>query len=118
MNKQQRRNRKTAVTPAQDSASTSRDTIRAKLDDIAAAVHLALLDANLAQPVFLSIPSGGTAILTFATPLDPCDADWDRIGAIVRATVGEKTGVEGLIGRELACAVAAGSMAMADLHAG
>jgi hypothetical protein len=107
-----------APMPENDSAATYRDTIRAQLNAIAAAVQLALRDADLAQPVFFSVPSSGKAILTFGTPLDPSEADWNRISAIICTIVGEKTGLEGLTGRELPCAVAAGMMAVADLQAG
>lgn len=104
--------------PAKDPASRSRDTIREQLDALAAAVQLALQDANLAQPVFFSVPSSGEAILIFASPLDPSDADWNRISAIVNAIVGERTGVVGLTARDLPCSIAAGTMAVADLQAG
>jgi hypothetical protein len=57
MNKQHRRNLKAAAMAASDSASTYRDTITEQLDAIVAAVQLALRDAELSQPVFLSMPS-------------------------------------------------------------
>jgi hypothetical protein len=107
-----------AAIPEKDSASTYRATIREQLNVIAATVQLALRDADLAQPVFFSVPSSGKAILTFATPLDPSEADWNRISAIICAIVGEKTGLEGLTARKLPCSVAAGTMGAADLLAG
>ena len=107
-----------APLPENDSASIYRDTIRAQLNAIAAAVQLALRDADLMQPVFFSVPSSGNAILTFGTPLDPSEVEWSRISTIICTIVGQKTGLEGLTGRELPCSVAAGTMAVADLIAG
>jgi hypothetical protein len=104
--------------PQPTSASTYRDRITEQLNDIAAAVQLALRDANLMQPVFFSVPSSGNAILTFGTPLDPSELEWSRISTIICTIVGQKTGLKGLIGRELPCSVAAGTMAAADLQAG
>jgi hypothetical protein len=117
MIKQQPLHSTDSAMPAKDRPSRYRDTIREQLDAIAAAVQLALQDADLAQPVFFSVPSSGDAILIFASPLDPSDDDWNRIGAIVNAIVGERTGLVGLTGRELPCSVATGTMAIADLAA-
>jgi hypothetical protein len=118
MNKQHPRRFVANAVQKTDPASTDRAWIRDQLDAIAAAVQIALWDADLAQPVFFCVPSSGDAILTFATPLDPSDADWNKISAIVSGIVGEKTALSGLTTRDLRCSVATGAMAVADFHAG
>jgi hypothetical protein len=100
---------------SEDTQTTLREEIKEQLTAIAAAVQVALRETDLAYPVFFSIPSSGRAILTYATPCDPCDADWQRMSAIVCGIVSEAIDVEGLQGRELPCAVATGTMGAADL---
>lgn len=109
------------TTPApgpEDLPTTFREIMKERLDIIAAAVQVALREADLAHPIFFSVPSGGPAMITYATPLDPSEEDWKRISAIVCRIVGEQVGVQGLQGRPLPCAVAAGTMGAADLLAG
>jgi hypothetical protein len=95
-----------------------RATIRTQLDALAAAIERALRAADLACPVFFSIPSSGEAILSFATPLDPCDEDWRRICAIICGIIHDTTGVDGLCGRDLPCAMAASAIGVAELGVG
>lgn len=108
----------TTAPAREDLPTTFREMMTERLNAIIAAVQLALREADLAQPIFFSVPSSGQAMLTFATPLDPSEVDWKRISAIVCRIVGEQVGMEGLQGRPLPCAVAAGTMGAADLLAG
>ena len=60
-----------------------RDIIQRSLDEIAADVGVALRDAGLTCPVFLTVPNSGNSLATVATPIDPPDEDWSRVIAIV-----------------------------------
>lgn len=118
MNEQTIRQTTTAPMPEEDLPTTFRAMMKERLNTIAAAVQVALREADLTPPIFFSVPSGGPAMITYATPLDPSEEDWKQISAIVCRIVGEQVGVEGLQGRPLPCAVAAGTMGAADLLVG
>jgi hypothetical protein len=92
-----------------------REMIRSSLNEIAAELNSALVTAGLACPVYVSIPFGGDSLVTFATPLDPDDNEWDRITEIAREIVGKKIGIAQLQTRELACAMAGTTMGAAEL---
>ena len=64
------------------------------------------------------IPSSGDALLTFATPIDPCDEDWSHAGQIVSDIIGDKLDGVKLRHRELPCAAAGVIMGAADLLVG
>jgi hypothetical protein len=115
MNEQTIRHTTTAPVP-EDQPATFREMMKEQLNTIAAAVQAALREADLPHPIFFSVPSGGPAMITYATPLDPSEEVWKRISAIVCRVVGEQVGVEGLQGRPLPCAMAAGTMGAADLY--
>ena len=66
-----------------DRLDAQREIIRASLDQIAADIGVALRDAALNFPVFLTVPNSGNSLATIATPLDPTDDDWQRASAIV-----------------------------------
>ncbi len=89
--------------------------LKEQLPTIALEIEVALNDAGLNYPVFLSIPSGGQAVVTVATALDPTDNDWDRIGAITRQNIIRRLGIKGLSSTELTCAAANNTMAVIDL---
>jgi hypothetical protein len=74
-------------------------------------LNSALVQAGLAYPMYLCVPTSGNALLTFACPLDPDDDEWDRITGIAREIVGKKIGSIQLQTRELACAMAGTTMA-------
>jgi hypothetical protein len=98
-----------------DSLDAQRETLRQSLDAVASDVGLALRDAGLNFPVFLTVPSSGNSLATIATPLDPIDDDWEHASAIACRIIAEKVGCDGLRARALTCAVANSSMAAADL---
>jgi hypothetical protein len=91
-----------------------RARLKACLPDIAAKVTTALSNAGLAIPMFFTVPSSGP-VMTYATPLDPTDADWVRVRDIVNPIVCRTVGVNDLICREVQCASAGAAMAAADL---
>jgi CBS-domain-containing membrane protein len=95
-----------------------RDRLRMSIDQIAAEVTAALRDGDLAIQVFFAIPSGGPALLSFATTADPTDQTWERVSGIVCQIVGNTIGVTGLIGRPLRCAATGIAMVAADVSDG
>jgi hypothetical protein len=88
-----------------------RATLRLCLDEVGAEVTVALQAAALVMlmPVYFSVPSGG-ALLTFCTPGDLPDEDWERATQIVCDVAGRKLGVHGLTGRPLACVASGASV--------
>jgi hypothetical protein len=94
-----------------------RDSVRNSLDAIANDISMALRDAGLAFPVFLTVPSSGNSLATIATPLDPIDDDWQHASEIVCQIIAERLGCGRLRGRELTCAIANGAIAAADVIA-
>jgi hypothetical protein len=63
--------------------------------------------------VFFTVPSAGP-LMTYATPLNPTDAEWARVRDIVKPIVSRAVGVDHLICQEAPCAAAI-PMAAADL---
>jgi hypothetical protein len=98
-----------------DSLDAQREMIRASLDQIAADVGMALRDAGLNFPVFLTVPNGGHSLATIATALDPSDVDWQQASEIVCQIIAQKAGCDRLRARELACAVANSTVAAAGV---
>jgi hypothetical protein len=94
-----------------------REVIRLALDEIAAEVGIALRDARLDFPVFLTVPSSGYSFATMACPLDPSDGDWASASAIVCRIIGQRLGDVRLRGRALQCAVANATIAATDVMA-
>jgi hypothetical protein len=88
------------------------------LPQIASEVTTAIRAANLAIPIFFTIPSSGDALLTFATPLDPTDVDWDRTTEIIREILETKTGVGKLVARPVHCISAGIPIGVADVTIG
>jgi hypothetical protein len=76
------------------------------IDDISGEIEIALKDASLHFPVYISVRTDGTSLATVATPLDPSDADWDHAITLVCQVLGRWVGCDRLIGRPLVCAVA------------
>jgi hypothetical protein len=100
-----------------DRIDAQRDLIRQSLDDIATEVRIALGNAGLTCPVFLTVPNSGNALATVATPIDPPDDDWSRVMAIVCQIVEKRFGAGKLRSRELRCAVATAAMTAAEVTA-
>jgi len=94
-----------------------RAVITLALDEIAADVGNALRNAHLDFPVFLTVPNSGDSLATMACPLDPSDSDWSHASAIVCRIIGQRLGDARLRGRALHCAVANGTIAVADVMA-
>jgi hypothetical protein len=92
-----------------------REIIRQSLDEIAAEVATSLRDAHLDFPVFLTVPNSGDSLATMACPLDPSDGDWSHASAIVCRIIGQRLGDARLRGRSLHCAVANGTIAVAEV---
>jgi hypothetical protein len=98
-----------------DCLDTQRETLRQSLDAIASDVGMALRDAGLNFPVFLTVPNSGNSLATVATPLDPTANDWQQASEIVCQIVGKIVGCDRLRGRALTCAVANSAVAADDV---
>jgi hypothetical protein len=91
---------------ADERVKAHRDVLKRSLDKIASQIESALHDAGLTIPVYLVVPNSGTAIIQFATLLDPPEADSAKTSEIVCQCVSDKLGGVGLGLRALQCAVA------------
>ena len=103
---------------AADWRKLQRERLTLSLHEIASKVTAALRDAGLSIPVFLTVPSAGDALLTFATSLDPSDEDWSHAGRIVNGIISDKIDGVKLRHRELPCAAAGVTMGATDLCVG
>jgi hypothetical protein len=93
-----------------------RAILRATLPSTVVEIEIALRDAGLHYAVYIGIPNSGAAIATLTSPLDPNDAEWERINEIVRGVIGGRVGVLKLLSQEVACGAATGIIAAADLE--
>jgi hypothetical protein len=91
-----------------------RERLKNCLPDIASEVTMALSDAGIIMAVFFTVPSAGP-LMTYATPLNPTDAEWARVRDIVKPIVSRAVGADDLICQETPCAAAGMPMAAADL---
>ena len=107
------------ITANQQGSSTDpegkRAVIRQALDEIAIDIGVALRDAHLDFPVYLTVPHSGESLATLACPVDPSDEEWSKATAIVCLVVSERLGDVRLCGRPLPCAVANATMGAADI---
>lgn len=102
-----------------DRLNTQRDIIRQSLDEIANDIGVAMRDAGLTFPVYITMTNSGDALATIATTAEPSDADWQPALAIVCRVIEQKVGCGRLRGQELPCATAnAGVINAADVTAG
>lgn len=86
--------------------------LTAMLDRISADVTEQLEDVGLSMPIFLVVPSTGSAVVTVGTPGHPSDDDWEAAGKIVIDVVASHLGGNmKLIGNELSCAAAGSAKA-------
>jgi hypothetical protein len=92
-----------------------RQRLTAALPQIAAEVTAALANANIRIPIFFSVPSSGGSLLTFATPVDPTEYDWDAATALICEIVGRKVGIEHLYSRHIPCVAAGLALDAADV---
>ena len=100
---------------AKNVLEAQRELVRKSLNEITAQLNTALVQAGLAYPVYMCVPTTGNSLLTFACPLDPSDDDWRKMGQIACEIVGKKVSTRRLITRSLACAMAGTAMGAAEL---
>jgi hypothetical protein len=101
-----------------DSIEEQREIIRHSLHEIVDDIGMAMRDAGLHFPVFMTVRDNGDSLATIATPLDPSEDDWERASAIVCQIIEKKIGGGRLRSRGLPCAVAnAAPMSAADVTA-
>ena len=103
--------------PFDNDIDARRGIIRQSLDAIANDVGMALRDAGLRFPVYLTLPNSGDALATFATPLDPSDKDWLQASTIVSRIVSKTLGDLPLRSRPQKCAMARATISAADVTA-
>jgi hypothetical protein len=84
------------------------------LPDIVNDIGMALRDIGLHFPIFVTLPTSGHALVTFATPLDPCDDDWQEASDIACEIIQKRLGCGALCGRTMACAVANGTISASE----
>ena len=92
-----------------------RAMLRDSLPEIVNDIGIALRDAGLHFPIFITLPTSGNAIATFATPLDPSNDDWQEASEIAREIIRKWIGCGPLCGRTIACAVANGTISATEL---
>ncbi len=78
-------------------------------------IGMALRDVGLHFPIFITLPTSGNTLATLATPLDPCDDDWQEASDIACEIIQRRLGCGALVGRTMACAVANGTINAAEL---
>jgi hypothetical protein len=103
---------------ALDRLDAQREVLTQSLNEITNDIGMALRDAGLDLPIFIAVRQEGEGMATIATPADPSDDDWQRASTIACQIISEKIGCGKLRRRELACAMARGSIAADDLTAG
>jgi hypothetical protein len=92
-----------------------REMLRGSLPEVVNDIGMALRDAGLHFPIFITLPTSGNAIATFATPLDPSDDDWQEASDIAREIIQKRLGCGPLYSRRSACAVANGGISAAEV---
>jgi hypothetical protein len=101
-----------------DRLDAQREIIRNSLNEIANDIGMAMRDAGLTFPVYITMTNSGDALVTIATTADPSDANWQPALAIVCRIIEEKVGCDRLRGQDLPFAIAnAGVMNAADVTA-
>ena len=93
-------------TTSQNDLDAQREIIRHSLPEIVNDIGMAMRDAGLHFPVFMTVRDSGDSLATIATPIDPSDDDWQQASEIVCQIMGRKFGGGRLRSRELVCAVA------------
>ena len=105
------------IDPQSDEPEAQRAVVKLALNEIAAEVGIALHDAHLNFPVYLTVPNSGNSIATIACPLDPSDSEWSCATSIVCRVIATRLGDIRLRGRTLICAMANSTMSAADVAA-
>jgi hypothetical protein len=89
-----------------DNLDAQRAILTNSIDDIAGNIGIALKDAGIHFPVYISVRTSGDSLATIATPIDPSDADWNHATTLVCQVLDRWVGCDRLKGRPLVCAVA------------
>ena len=71
---------------------TLRGNISQSLNEITNDIGMALRDAGLMFPIFITIPTSGIALATIATPVDPSDQDWEPARIVVNNILEKRLG--------------------------
>ena len=87
----------------EDTVEARRMRAAAMLEQIARQVREALRAEDIGMPVFFVIPNSGRAILSFGTPGDPHDDEWERVSEIVTSIVAQSVGLRSPRRRDLQC---------------
>ena len=96
-----------------------RENLRGSLDEIANDIGMALRDAGLKFPIYITVPTSGNSLAMTATPLDPSDQEWQQASTIVNGIIEKTIGCGKLRAGELTCAVAnTAPMSAADVTEG
>jgi hypothetical protein len=64
-----------------DGIDAKRDIIRHSLPELVNDIGMAMRDADLRFPAYITVRDSGHSLATIATPLDPSDEDWSRASA-------------------------------------
>lgn len=76
--------------PTDDKIDGERQIIRESLDKIVQELEVRMREAGLTDPVFLTVPNSGQALMTMATPVDPSLGDWNRITKLICVIVSDR----------------------------
>ena len=77
---------------------------KAELNQIARQAKQALADHGIDLGLFFLIPNSGDAIITYGTPGDPPDDEWNRVREVVSSIVRQSVGLDRVRCREVMCA--------------
>ena len=66
--------------------------LRQSLDQIAADVGIALREAGLSYPVYMTVPNSGDALATLITSANPPQGDWEKATMIFLEIIGGHLG--------------------------
>ena len=101
----------------EDKIEADREILRESLEEIVREVGTRMQEAGLCDPVFLTVPSGGRALMTMATPADSNHEDWRRMTKIVCIAISDRLDGIRLRSRALPCAMVNATMNAADVIA-
>jgi hypothetical protein len=95
-------------TPDEPDYLTDVMTLRARakvmLSQIAQQTKQTLIDADIDLGIFFLLPNSGEAIVTFGTPGNPPDDEWNRVGEIVGSIVAKSIRLDRVRCRPVTCA--------------
>ena len=96
------------VTEEDANREARRRWVADSVDEIAQRTKVAMKERGLTFPIFFLVPTSGAALVTIGTNYepDPTDEEWDAASAIAVKAVEEVLGLDKLVSRSIACAVA------------